>query len=344
MFKKILALLMCLVFVFAVGCGKEEKKPVSNNESSQSEPEIVEPVFYKNPLTGIEDIEHQEVANRRPVAIMVNNLNIAQKVQCGLDKADIVYETEVEGGITRLLAVYQDITKSEKIGTVRSARYAYVDLAMGHNAIYVHHGQDNTYCAPHLRDTDHFVLGTKNGGARLKNGLALEHTLYAYGSSLWQNLVKRGKTTATSSATWQSFADEETKISFESVANTITVPFSNSYKTVFKYDATSGKYTRYFKDTLRTDYANGATENFKNVFVLLTSITNYPDGYHRKIDLSSGDGYYCVNGTYIPIRWSKGSASSSFVFTNVDGSPLTVNTGNSWVCIASKTKAVPSFQ
>lgn len=344
MFKKILAILMCMVFVFAVGCGKAEDEPVSNNESSQSEPEVIEPVFYMNPLTGIKDIEQQEVANRRPVAIMVNNLNIAQKVQCGLDKADIVYETEVEGGITRLLAVYQDITKCEKIGTVRSARYAYVDLAMGHNAIYVHHGQDNTYCAPHLRDTDHFVLGTKNGGARIKNGLALEHTLYGYGSQLWQNLAKRGKTVNSSVNNWQSFADEETKISFTNIANTISVPFSNSYKTVFKYDAASGKYTRYFKDTLRTDYASGATENFKNVFVLLTSITNYPDGYHRKIDLTSGNGFYCVNGTYIPIKWSKGSASSSFVFTNIDGSPLTVNTGNSWVCIASASKCVPNFE
>ena len=80
---------------------------------------------------------------------MINNISVAQSVQTGLSKADIVYETEVEGGITRLLAVFQDITAAEKIGTIRSARYPYVDLAMGHNAIYVHCGQDGTYCEPH---------------------------------------------------------------------------------------------------------------------------------------------------------------------------------------------------
>lgn len=73
---------------------------------------------------------------------MINNISTAQPVQTGLNKADIIYETEVEGGITRLMAVFQDITTAEKIGTIRSARYPYVDLAMGHNAIFIHCGQD----------------------------------------------------------------------------------------------------------------------------------------------------------------------------------------------------------
>ena len=52
------------------------------------------------------------------------------------------------------------------------------------------------------------------------------------------------------------------------------------------------------------------SEYFKNVFVLITKISNYSDGYHKKIDLTKGDGYYCVNGTYTKIKWSKGNSSS----------------------------------
>jgi hypothetical protein len=148
---------------------------------------------FVNPLTGLENLESEEIAYRRPVAVMINNISVAQKVQTGLTQADIVYETEVEGGITRLMAVFQDITKVQQFGTVRSARYPYVDLAMGHNAIYVHHGQDNTYCAPHLKDTQAFTIHENNAGARIKNGLATEHTLYGYGPKLWEWLGTKTK-------------------------------------------------------------------------------------------------------------------------------------------------------
>ncbi len=344
MYRKILTLFLTALMVCLVGCGKTEteSKPIEQASSPvESKPEVV---YYINHLTGEKNIT-KEKAENRPVAIMVNNLSTAQKVQTGLTKADIVYETEVEGGITRLMAVYQDISKVEKIGTVRSARYAYIDLAMGHSAIYVHHGQDPKYAAPHLKDTQTFVLGTNNAGYRHKNGLSSEHTLYGYGDKIWNTLVKQGYNTKLTKATdWQVFADKDTSITYENIANTVNVPFSDSYKSVFKYDQKSGKYIRFFKTTERKDYFTNESEYFKNVFVLVTNIGKYSiEDKHRKIDLTSGDGYYCVNGTYIPIKWSKGSSSSSIVFTNIDGTPLTVNQGNSWVCIMGKQFS-PSFE
>ncbi len=333
MLKKFFAAVLCLVVLCFAGCNETANNPVEDIESTPPEP-----VVYVNPLTGIEDIEDEDVLNRRPVAVMINNISVAQKVQTGLTKADIVYETEVEGGITRLLAVFKDISKVEQFGTVRSARYPYVDLAMGHDAIYVHHGQDNTYCKPHLKDTQAFTLDTNNAGKRVKNGLASEHTLYGDGAKLWNHFETKTKfdLDIDKVKTWQNFAAADKTVAFESVANTVSVPFSNSYKTVFKYDAEKGKYVRYFKDTLRKDYVTDESECFENVFVLITSITDYPDGYHRKVDLTSGDGYYCVNGTYMPIRWSKGDASSSIKFTDLNGQTLEVSPGNSWVCIAKK--------
>lgn len=342
MYRKFLALIIAVLMVFFVGCNKQDVTSDVPQVSTptESEPEIV---YYTNPLTGVEELTSDKTQNR-PVAIMVNNLSTAQKVQTGLTKADIVYETEVEGGITRLLAVYHDISEVEKIGTVRSARYAYIDLAMGHNAIYIHHGQDPTYAAPHLKDTQTLALSTNNAGYREKNGLASEHTLYGYGKKIWKHLTDNGYNTKLTKVTnWQNFADSETNITYTNIANTVNVPFSNSYKSVFKYDATSGKYIRFFKTTERKDYFTNESEYFKNVFVLITNISDYSDGYHRKIDLSSGKGYYCVNGTYTPIKWSKGNSSSSLVFTNEDGTPLTVNQGNSWVCIMGKQFA-PTFE
>ena len=344
MSKKVLLLVMCLIMCFVAGCGKQTDRLSVDSTGESSSEETKKPETVKNPLTGLGDISADKAENR-PVAVMVNNISTAQPVQTGLTKADIVYETEVEGGITRLLAVFQDVTAAEKIGSIRSARYPYVDLAMGHNAIYVHCGQDDTYCAPHLKDTDDVDLMSKNYGVRIKNGLSSEHTLYAYGEKLWSSIVGDGHKTANSSTdTWVNFADENSPVALENTANTVSVPFSASYKSVFKYDSSAGTYTRYFGNTERKDYFTKESESFKNVFVLLTTIRNYPDNKHREVLLESGDGYYCVNGTYTAIKWSKGAAKNGFKFTKADGTELTVNPGNSWVCVADSSTSKPAFE
>ncbi len=355
MFKRVLALLMCLCLCVAVvGCGKKTEQLSVEMGDDVSAPE--EPVYVKeysvNPLTGVEDLTVGK-ENDRPVAITVNNISIAQSVQTGVGKADIVYETMVEDGITRLIALYQDISKVDKIGTIRSARYAFVDLAMGHNAIYVHHGQDEYHAGPHLKDLDRFILdvpteGADNAGERISNNLAREHTLYANGKKLWEVLSKKFDTKNTSSRQWLNFAAEEANITFDKKANSVTIPFSSSYKSLFKYNEETGKYTRHFNGMLRKDYYTGESMEFKNVFLLSTDIYTYPncnDGKrHQKIELRSGNGYYFVNGTYTFISWSKGEASNSFTFTLADGTKLSVQPGNSWICIADKDVSFPVIE
>ena len=346
--RRILALLFCMLFLLLSACGKKEDTAVEKGEEpSYPEMPVEEeaPKFSVNPLTGVLDLTIGK-ENDRPVAIMINNLSTAQPVQTGLSKADIIFETEVEGGITRLLAVFQDVTKAEKIGTVRSARYPYVDLALGLNALYVHRGQDETYCRPHLKDIDDIDVDESNYGARISNGLSKEHTLYAYGEKLWNGIVGSGFTVKNNRAKpWATFAAEgETVTLSGGAANKVTVPFPGSGKSNFVYDAQTGLYTRYFNETLRTDYFTKETTQVKNVFVLLTTIQNYPDGYHKRVDLQSGEGYCAVNGTYEKIRWSKGAATNGFTFTKADGTVLTVNPGNSFVCIANKNTTVPTFQ
>ncbi len=336
MCRKILAMLLGIAMLCLVGC--KSAKTTSEPVVVESKPEEPKVVYYTNHLTGEENITSKEIYKRRPVAIMINNISIAQKVQTGLAKADIVYETEVEGGITRLMAVFKDISAVEKVGTVRSARYPYIDLSMGHDAVYIHHGQDPHYAKPHLRDTQRLALSENNAGERIRNGLATEHTLYGYGKRIWKWLESKDYDIKLDKVeNWQKFADKDTVVSYpDSKADTVTVKFSSAYSSVFKYDTESGKYIRFFRGDERKDYCTGESEYFKNVFVLSTSITYYADNKHKRVDLTKGKGYYCVNGTYTPIKWEKGKSSDSLKFTLEDGTPLEVNQGNSWVCFHSK--------
>lgn len=342
MFKKILAALLCLAMLSLVACNKAENTSSDNSVSSESVSQAEK--FVVNPLTGKKDIS-AEKAGLRPVAVMVGNCTDGQKAQTGLNYADIIYETEVEGGITRLMAVYQDITKAQKVGSVRSARYPYIDLAMGHNAVYIHCGEGNTASA-HLKDLDHISIDTASEGAkRIPNGLASWHTLYALTGDLWNNINNRFDTKNADNTPWLSFYDEGETVTLTSgSATSITVPFQAS-TTKFTYNAEKGVYTRLNRNGVAVaDYNTKESTEIENVFVLLSKITIHSNGKHRMVEFNQGDGYYFANGTYQFIKWSKGDAENSFKFTDTEGNELKIKTGKSWICIGDKTRSNPTIE
>ena len=70
------------------------------------------------PLTGLPD--KKGVSLKRPaVTVKINNTGAAK--QYGIDQADVVYEEVVEGGITRLAAIFNSHAP-ERVGPVRSVR------------------------------------------------------------------------------------------------------------------------------------------------------------------------------------------------------------------------------
>lgn len=76
------------------------------------------------PLTGIEP--EGGSPDRPALAIKVENLDVARP-QAGLDRADVVYEQPVEGGITRFVAIFQ-CRDARRVGPVRSARVVDADV------------------------------------------------------------------------------------------------------------------------------------------------------------------------------------------------------------------------
>ncbi len=340
MFKKILALVFCVCLIFAVGCSDSV---VYDDLSNYGEGEQA-PTLEVNPLTGINDVSKKVIA-QRPVAVVVNNISVAQKVQTGLSNADIIYETEAEGGITRLLAVYQDISKVDKVGTVRSARCQHIELAMGHNAVYIHCGQ-NVYAKQLLDNVDHLNVETnKYGGERVKNGMSsTEHTLYVNTDKLLKSIDEKFDIKAKSVKPFANFADEKETLNLDGgTATSIKVNFPTK-DTDFTYDSETGLYTRLSDEAQLTDYYTKEETKVKNVFVLLTEMSHFADNYTRKVSLQGGDGYYMTNGTVQFIKWSKGNATDSFKFTDTEGNEIKVSAGNSWICIADKATCTPTIK
>ena len=333
-FSKVLALILtvCVLFTLAA-CGQGDLPP----EESSSTPDVAQE--YYNRLTG-EQVENEAATKIRPVAIMINNMSTAQKVQSGVTYADIVFETEVEGGITRMMAVFSDISKvPEDIGSVRSARVVFPHIAMGLGAVYFHAGSDDEYCTPEMKKIGVNSVDINRYAQysfRKQNGLSSEHTLFTKKDLLNKAIKDYDFGAVKKTEPFANFAEDgQTVTPATSTAVNLSVPFSSGYVTKFTYNATSGKYDK-------TKPSGSCEESYKNVFVLKTAMSHYPNGKHRKIDLTSGSGYYISNGAYEEIKWSKGDANDAFTFTKADGTTLTVNQGNSYVCIL-KDSADPSF-
>lgn len=345
---KILSMFMVLALcVSFAGCKGKDNSSSSTSAPTQIIEEIKESQYAVNPLTGVENMA-KDATLIKPVAIMINNIETAWGVQASLSKADVIYETFVEGGITRLLAVYKDIRTvgNDKIGSLRSGRFSYVDLATGMGAQYVHAGLDEVYCTPHIQEvgitsvdlnttaTYPNRVGGNSYAFRASNGLSYEHTLYTTGNKLYKGLKKSvGLKLKSTPDNFLNFVAEDAKYVPEGGAcKSLYVPFSGGYSAEFKFNSETGKYDKYRYGATQKDYNNGKVVSVTNVLALYTEVYALSDGYHMKTELNSGSGYYVSNGGYRKVKWSKGSASSPLKITDENGKDIPVNPGNTYIC------------
>lgn len=333
-----LILAICLSLT-CVGCGLlPDTAEDSNNDSGTKKEAAV-----LNPLTG-EALENPDVVNNRPVAVMLNNLKAAMP-QMGVSQADVIYEYIVEGGITRMVGIFQDISGVGNIGTVRSARPCFVETAAGLDAIYIHAGgSDEAYSDMDAWGIDHLDgCGAASDlfwrdAARMQSA-GMEHSMLTSGSNLAGYLPQSGfRLTHNTGYTYPITFKADGTPSGGTDAATVTVKFSH-YKTgVFSYHEDD---RLYYISEYDAPYIDGNTEKqvgVTNLLVLKTSVVNSGDGAgHMIVDLQgSGSGTYFCGGKAVDITWQKNSTNDPFSYTLSDGSPLVMGAGHSYVCVISQ--------
>ena len=306
---------------------------------------------YVNPLTGLPTEE--DTSNQKPVAIMLNNIKAAMPQQ-GNSQADIIYEVLAEGGITRMVGIYHDISELGVVGSVRSARLYYWDLALGHDAVFVHAGgSPEFYECKDSRDLS-TVDGVNGYYGYASTGLfwrdreriegkyyAYEHSLITSGEKLTEILTKRGELGQHSDGYVyeMTFAADGTPADGQS-ALTVTVPFSNSKSTIFRYDESTGRYLAEQYGGAMLDGNDGAQIAVTNLLILRTKCTVVDDAGRLSVDLSSGEGWFACGGKLIPITWEKGDCDQQLRYYTADGAPLTLGQGKSYVCIIPTTREI----
>jgi len=301
-----------------------------------------------NYLTGL-PLPEGDVGTRRPTAVAIGNTTIAMP-QAGISEADIIFEMDFEGGVTRLLAIFYDPSKAGKIGSVRSARPVAVNIAMGFDALYAHAGYSpqakedmnkyNTLIADGITDTVTFYRDQ----IKFNTPGMYEHSLYTTGARLaakWERLKNtntRMELTAAYSKPFN-FYTENTLPAGGIAANRINTVYGGNTR-YFTYSPAEMVYKRYAQLGAHIDENNNAQLSFKNVIVLSVTSKAIPgdsSGRRDFNDVGSGTGIYATNGVYLNIKWSKASATAPLVLTNEDGSPLQINAGKTFISYVNGT-------
>lgn len=380
--KRILSLLMALCLMLLCGCGTAETNATTvpsteasepsatetDPEPTQTDPEPTETdpeptetepvVLYTNPLTG-EPLE--ALTTNRPYCIMFNNSQAAMP-QHGVSQADILYETLVEGGMTRCMGVFYDLSSATEVfGSIRSARRDFVSLSQAYDAIYVHAGRsDNAeYGAKqYLAATgwDH-IDGVHGAYAesyfyrnqdRISSGYSYEHTLFITPENVIAYATRMKCTLTRSESQDYGYSFDDEAVTVGSSAKSISVwfnysstPYSWNKSTSFRYDEDS---KLYLASQYGSDYVDGNTGEalaFRNILVLNTGIRQNSTSEHMCIDtVGSGTGHFACNGMIVPIKWSRASVNDPFTYTLENGTPITFGVGKTYIAIVPKNAAL----
>ncbi len=284
-------------------------------------------------------------SNSRPYAVMINNISSVWGYQCGLEDAYIVYEIIVEGGYTRLMALFKD-KNLDRIGSVRSSRHYFLDYALENDAIYVHFGwSPQAESDIHTLGVDNINFMSYNGYIRDTSlGLALEHTAFTSTSKIMDGINYYGYKTTTNSKPLLDYSADSIDISSIEgaiVANNINIVFSASRSTQFEYDNINKVYKRYQNTLIHKDYVTQNQYTTKNIITY--KLNNYTisgdDKNRQNLDnIGKGDGWYISEGYAIPITWEKDSRSSKTIYRYKDGTQLKVNDGNTYIEIQPSTQ------
>lgn len=330
------SLLSIILIISFVSSNSNKKAEIA--DPTPQEPTLITP----SPATTNKPTKNEinivdENSDERPIAVMIDNY-IGDAKHAGLQDSYLNYEILVEGGITRIMAIYKDKDVS-LIGPVRSARHYFLDYAAESDAIYAHYGW-----SPYTRnDIEKLNIDNIDGLSvsevyrRDTNSIA-PHNVFTRMSYLRKYIEK--STYSDSSDDWELLNYSPEQVDLEDTdytpkdADKIVIPYSTSEVRAYTYDDSKGYYLRYNNGSPQLDRKSGKQLHYKNIIIQRVP-TKVIDNEGR-IDLETtgkGRAYFITNGKFLPITWTKSSRTAKTKYKYENGTTVEVNDGNTFIQI-----------
>jgi hypothetical protein len=288
-----------------------------------------------HPLRGTQG----SVRARAALAVKVDNTE-GGRPQSGLAEADIVFEEMVEGGLTRLLILYQS-QDPDTVGPIRSARSTDLSImAELGRPLFAWSGANPTFAtAVRAADIVDVGVGVAPEAYRRADDRPAPYNLYA-APDLLRDAGSGDAAARVPPDPLLSYREAGEQLSgpgFEPALRFRTTG-EGSLATEFawSWDALDGAWVRDQNGTAHVD-RSGVRVHAANVIVRFTA---YGDSGVRDsvgavvpeaITVGEGDAWLLSGGRAQPARWSKPSADAATTYTDIAGASLRLAPGSTWV-------------
>ena len=298
---------------------------------------------------------------RPALAVKIDN-HTAARPQVGLDKADIVYEEPVEGGITRFIAIFHS-RDAATVGPVRSARLTDLAVLGEYGRPLLSFSGAASYVLRAVRKADLVSLphGAYGSLYYRSGGYAAPHNLFTSTISLYRAARDRHTSPAPVKFEYGSVLSAppgpQPSVSPEATptpvpgrwprGRQVTVPFGGAWTAVWKYDARIGRYVRFHASRMHRT-TNGQPVTAANVLIMRvgTQHKSQAAAEHGTPELAlvgSGEAVLLRNGVRIVGRWTRARANAPTRFVDQLGRAFQFNPGVTWVELVP-TKIKPRYK
>lgn len=334
--------------------GISQNRPTSEQSSTQREDshndDSIPPAegMVRSKLTN--EWITEDAANLRSLAVIIPNESAAIP-HYNLSEASILYEANVEGRMTRLMAIYEDWVNLEKIGNIRSLRTYYAYWALEWDALIVHWGGPyfvtEVLNKPNVENLDG---NTKADTVAFFRSADRQdpHNVYTDGAGLKQlildkdySLTQRGLTDDRHYL-FTSRTNPNTLSQYADAKDAVTIDMSGCYpltRCYFEYHEEEGLYYRFqhlsgSTDGPHVDAATGEQLTFSNILVQYVKQEELGEGYLAfQCHDTTRDGWFFTNGKGIHVTWEKIGDFGATRYFDDNGNEITLNTGKTMVLI-----------
>lgn len=279
-----------------------------------------EPVFA--PLTGVE----VDAAIEGPALSAKIDNHWDARPQWGLERADIVFEELVEGGLTRYVAVWHS-DAPEQIGPVRSIRPMDPDIIAPLGGIVAYSGGQERFVAMMQQTAVHNSVhgGLDDAFMSRSSDKRAPHNVVVEA----QRLRAAYPELAAPAAPFD-FSDGGSAPESGTVSPGVDLSFAPESPRSWRWDAASGGYLRGQDGAADAD-ATGVQLTATNVVALQVAIDWSYGEVPRTVMVDSGSAWVFTGGRVLPVTWSKAGAAAPIELTDAGGREVTLARGTTWV-------------
>lgn len=279
------------------------------------------------PLTGEPALDVSAEDLTRPiVAVKIENTADARP-HTNLHLADVVYETYVEAGISRFIALYHSHYPDE-VGPIRSLRPMDWNIVGQYQGPLVFSGGQWRFMNS-ARNAGQIVLAQDLGSDGFFR-VPIRRSPHNLHGSIPEFASQSGDAQATRFDVGFAYPSEIATAVSGTPATHIEIYQSRYAQPSWDWDAESGTWLRneYDDPHMTTEDVRISATNVMVLRVVVQENINIPE---TLVNGRSGTGFLATGGAYVPINWSKSSRTDFFNITDADGNPIGLAPGQTWI-------------